>query len=106
MTVSPCSSRRACNLSSRGFNISEIVFIASAVMSLIHHRLFFHANATAVIHAISRHIGHVKTQIAVDILGKANASQETTAINDEMAATVIKIFAVNFGFSLIQSATF
>jgi tRNA A37 threonylcarbamoyladenosine dehydratase len=76
------------------------------VISLIPHQSFFHANATADIHAISHHIGHVKTQIAVDILGKANASQETTAINHDIAVIVNIIFAVNFGFSLIQSATF
>jgi hypothetical protein len=59
-----------------------------------------------VIAQIIRQIGQDKTPIAVEIVGNASASQETTAINHEIAVIAIIIFAVNFGCSLIRSATF
>jgi hypothetical protein len=68
--------------------------------------LFFRATARSVIAQIIRQIGQDKTPIAVEIVGNASASQETTAINQEIAVIAIIIFAVNFGCSLIRSATF
>ena len=53
-----------------------------------------------------RQIGQLKTQIAVEIAGKAKASQETTAINQEMAVIAIIIFAVSLGCSFIRSQIF
>lgn len=53
-----------------------------------------------------RQIGQLKTQIAVEIVGNASASQLTTAINEEIAQTASRIFAVSFGCSFIRSATF
>jgi hypothetical protein len=68
--------------------------------------LFFQATATNVIAQMIRHIGQLKTQIAVAMLGNASASQETTAINHAIAVIVSIIFAVSFGCSCIRSATF
>jgi RecA/RadA recombinase len=68
--------------------------------------LFARAVATSVIAQMIRQIGQLKTQIAVEIVGNASASQLTTAINEEIAQTASRIFAVSFGCSLIRSATF
>ena len=83
-----------------------ILSTTACVFSCIHHRLFTRAvqsNATA---QMIRQIGQLKTEIAVDMLGNASASQEMIAINQEIAQTVKRIFAVSFGCSFIRSATF
>ena len=106
ITSSQFFCRRAFNLSSRGQMISDIRSTAACVVSFNHHRLFFRATATSVIAPIIRQIGQERTQIAVEIVGIASASQDKTATNHATAVIVNIIFAVNFGCSLIRSATF
>lgn len=55
---------------------------------------------------IIRQIGQLKTQIAVEIAGKASASQLKAATNQATAVIASIMFAVSFGCSLIQSDTF
>ena len=105
ITTPPRSSRRAFNLSSRGFIISEIRSTISAVFSLIHQKSVARAIASAVIHAIINQIGDIKNDNHDVTLETIQGSEDKTKINHETAVATNKIFDASSGFCSIQFAT-
>ena len=103
ITTPPRSSRRAFNLSSRGFIISEIRSTISAVFSLIHQKSVARAIASAVIHAIINQIGDIKNESHAVTLETIQGSDDKTKINHEIAVTAIKILDASSGFAFIRS---
>ena len=104
ITTPPRSSRRAFNLSSRGFIISEIRSTISAVFSLIHQKSVARAIASAVIHAIINQIGDIKNESHAVTLETIQGSDDKTKINQETAVATSKIFDASSGFASIQLA--
>ena len=106
ITTPPRSSRRAFNLSSRGFIISEIRSTISAVFSLIHQKSVARAIASAVIHAITNPKGEIiveTSHVTVDII---HGNELITKTNHENAVATIKIFDASSGFCSTQFANF
>ena len=105
ITTPPRSSRRAFNLSSRGFIISEIRSTISAVFSLIHQKSVARASASAAIHAITKPIGDIKRdnqEVTLDII---QGNELKTKINQVIAVVTNNIFEASSGFFSIQFAT-
>ena len=104
ITTPPRSSRRAFNLSSRGFIISEIRSTISAVFSLIHQKSVARAIASAVIHALINQIGDIQNESHAVTLETIQGSEDKTKLNQETAVATSKIFDASSGFASIQLA--